>query len=78
MKKTATLLAGLVGIAALGVLPLQAAGPDDEKQAAKKAEPVIGEIAPDFVLLDLEGKEHKLSEYAAECKIVVLEWFNPE
>ncbi|MCC6285940.1 MAG: thioredoxin family protein [Phycisphaerales bacterium] len=78
MKKTASLLAGLVGIAALGVLPLQAAGPEDQAQVEKKVEPVIGEIAPDFVLLDLEGKEHKLSEYAAEGKIVVLEWFNPE
>ena len=34
----------------------------------------IGEVAPDFVLKNFEGKEVKLSDY--QGKIVVLEWFN--
>ncbi len=38
----------------------------------------IGEMAPDFALIDLNGERHQLSEYTAEGKIVVLEWFNPE
>ncbi len=36
----------------------------------------IGEKAPDFSLMDSEGKTRKLSEYLG--KIVVLEWTNPE
>ncbi|HOJ38603.1 MAG TPA: thioredoxin family protein [Ignavibacteriales bacterium] len=34
----------------------------------------INSPAPDFTLLDINGKEHKLSEYKG--KIVVLEWIN--
>ncbi len=45
-----------------------AAGPADHAK--------VGEKAPDFTLTDLSGKEHKLSEYTADGKIVVLEWFN--
>ncbi len=37
----------------------------------------IGDPAPDFTLVDLEGTEHTLSQYTAEGSIVVLEWFNP-
>ena len=46
---------------------------------AKTAEPMkatIGKKAPDFELVDLDGKKHKLSSYAG--KIVVLEWYNPD
>ncbi len=35
----------------------------------------IGQPAPDFELLDLEGRHHKLSSYRG--KMIVLEWFNP-
>jgi peroxiredoxin len=38
---------------------------------------VIGEPAPDFTLVDMAGKTHRLSDYTKEGKIVVLEWFNP-
>lgn len=38
----------------------------------------VGELAPDFALIDLEGNRHQLSEYTEAGKIVVLEWFNPE
>lgn len=43
--------------------------------AAALAAPV-GQPAPDFTLTDLDGKEHKLSDYRG--KTVVLEWFNPD
>jgi len=54
-----------------------------EKQPAEDPQPEpgsahVGEAAPDFALMDLEGNRHQLSEYLAEGKIVVLEWFNPE
>ena len=39
--------------------------------------PKVGEKAPDFKLADLEGTDHKLSNYAEQGKVVVLEWFNP-
>lgn len=40
-----------------------------------KAKAEIGKPAPDFVLKDLDGKEHKLSSFKG--KNVVLEWFDP-
>ncbi|HQR30117.1 MAG TPA: thioredoxin family protein [Anaeromyxobacteraceae bacterium] len=40
------------------------------------AEPArLAQPAPDFTLVDLDGKTHKLSDYRG--RIVVLEWFNP-
>jgi len=36
----------------------------------------IGEPAPDFVLSDIGGQTHRLSDY--KNQIVVLEWVNPE
>jgi len=48
-----------------------------DKAGKAQAEAVVGESAPDFTLVDLEGDEHTLSEYTKDGKIVVLEWFNP-
>lgn len=45
-------------------------------EQAKPAE--IGAKAPDFTLVDTDGKEHTLSEYTKQGKTVVLEWFSPE
>jgi len=45
----------------------------------EQAKPIeIGAQAPDFTLTDVNGKEHKLSDYTAEGKTVVLEWFSPD
>jgi peroxiredoxin len=38
----------------------------------------IDKPAPEFVLKDTSGKTHKLSDYTAAGKLVVLEWFNPD
>ncbi len=38
------------------------------------AEAVVGQPAPDFSLVDTQGKQHALSDYAG--KTVVLEWVN--
>lgn len=38
----------------------------------------VGAQAPDFTLADLTGKEHTLSDFTKDGKVVVLEWFNPE
>jgi hypothetical protein len=55
-----------------------AAPPSEAKTAtssavAERAE--VGKPAPDFTLVDVDGKSHALHDYRG--KIVVLEWFNP-
>jgi peroxiredoxin len=45
-------------------------------QDSKPAE--IGAKAPDFTLVDINGKKHTLSDYTAKGHTVVLEWFNPD
>jgi peroxiredoxin len=37
----------------------------------------VGQAAADFALPDTDGQTHRLSEYLAEGKTVVLEWFSP-
>lgn len=44
--------------------------------ALSYAEVKIGELAPDFTLIDSNKKQRSLSEF--EGKYIVLEWFNPE
>lgn len=49
------------------------------RPSVPKAPPIgaqIGQPAPDFELLDLDGKKFRLA--ALKGKVVVLEWFNPE
>ena len=46
--------------------------------AIEQAPAEIGAKAPDFTLTDIDGKKHTLSDYTAEGKTVVLEWFSPE
>lgn len=48
-----------------------------EKDKAADTAAKVGEKAPDFTLKDTDGKEHRLSDYTKDGKIVVLEWFNP-
>jgi len=68
IRKTAAMLSA----ACLAFVAI-AAGPGHDHAAKVK----VGEKAPDFKLADLEGNQHKLSTYAKDGKIVVLEWFNP-
>jgi peroxiredoxin len=63
-RSIATLAAACVAMVAV------AAGPDHAHQAK------VGEKAPDFTLTALDGKEHTLSDFSKDGKIVVLEWFN--
>lgn len=71
---------GVVGgmLAAIGaaamIVPTAIGGPDHAEHAAAS----IGQKAPDFALQDHNGKTHKLSDYTADGKVVVLEWFNPK
>lgn len=57
----------LVGIAALAL------SQETNKEAAT-ASVAIDQPAPDFALKDIDGKEHKLSDFKG--KYVVLEWVN--
>ena len=49
------------------------ARPAAADKPAAKAE--VGQPAPDFTLVDLDGKKHSLAQYKG--KVVVLEWFSP-
>lgn len=75
MKKSTKLgFAGLfaAGVAALGMSVATAAQSTDAK--AK-----VGEKAPDFTLSAMQDdKQHTLSDYTKDGKIVVLEWFAPD
>jgi AhpC/TSA family len=42
---------------------------------AARSAVTVGEPAPDFTLVDLNGQSHRLSEYRG--KTVILEWTNP-
>lgn len=44
--------------------------------ATASAQVEVGAPAPDFTLIDIDGKTHTLSDYRG--KTVVLEWVNPE
>jgi hypothetical protein len=44
--------------------------------ATASAQVEVGAPAPDFTLIDIDGKTHTLSDYRG--KMVVLEWVNPE
>lgn len=66
MKRRITAIIGAICVTAA----VAVAGDHDHKHAK------VGEAAPDFTLPDLDGKEHKLSQYKG--KYVVLEWTNPD
>lgn len=59
----------------------KAAAPDAAKSTSTapmadgKLMAKVGELAPNFAMKDLDGKEHTLAQYKG--KIVVLEWFSP-
>ncbi len=46
--------------------------------SAPEAKAKIGQPAPGFTLVDVEGVEHTLSDYTEQGQTVVLEWFNPD
>ncbi len=50
-----------------------ATGSENEPEVA-----TLGMLAPDFSLTDVDGNQHRLSDYTRDGKLVVLEWFNPD
>ena len=48
-----------------------------QRAAAQGMDVQPGTSGYDFTLMDLEGNSHNLTDYTADGKIVVLEWFNP-
>ena len=63
--------------AQLGTRPIETpkeSTPKESNTAKEKKTAEVGEKAPDFALVDQNGKTHTLQEY--EGKVVVLEWFN--
>lgn len=82
MKTMKTLLAAAATAAAaltIAFTPTSAvAGPEHDHSHGHAKIAKVGEHAPNFTLTDLDGKEHTLSDYTAQGKTVVLEWFNPD
>lgn len=75
LTKRTSVLAGIAAVAAIGVAALTSTvTADHHNQSGAKAK--VGERAPDFTLTDVSGQQHTLSSFAADGKIVVLEWFN--
>jgi peroxiredoxin len=78
---TKGLFAGAATLAIVGLAtltgPAAFAGKDAHGKSAHKDTAKVGEKAPDFTLTDIKGNSHTLSDYTADGKIVVLEWFNP-
>ena len=77
MKRVLFTLAATVAVAGAAV-----AGPGHDHDHANPLvhapeQVEVGKLAPDFTLVDTDGNEHTLSDYVADGKIVVLEWFNP-
>lgn len=73
----ATLGIGTLAVGLLSVADGQIRQRERSPDKAAKATAKIGEKAPDFTLEDTTGESHTLSDYTADGKIVVLEWFNP-
>jgi cytochrome oxidase Cu insertion factor (SCO1/SenC/PrrC family) len=68
------LAAGSSGL--LTTRPAQAAetAPAAAKAAPRTETELLGQSAPQFTLVDFDGKEHSLADFAG--KVVVLDWFN--
>lgn len=70
--------AAVIAGAQVGSQPAPERNVEQIVESMKKAEKAsIDNAAPDFTLVDTTGKEHRLSDYVAAGKTVVLEWFNP-
>jgi peroxiredoxin len=73
-----------LGVLTAGVLAVGSQAKDEAKTTEAKMEvkteatttAEVGKKAPDFTLVDIDGKTHSLSDYAG--KVVILEWFNPD
>ena len=65
--------AALFALSATVTGAMMGAGTVDQSGPAE-----VGAKAPDFTLVDINGKEHTLSDYTEKGHTVVLEWFNPD
>lgn len=57
---------------------MMGAGNAAESNESAAAALSIGDTAPDFTLVDLNGVSHTLSDYTSAGNTVVLEWFSPQ
>lgn len=80
--RSARTTGSLITIVVLGVsiaLSMGCSKNEEEWERMRSASVAeVGEPAPDFVLTDLKGVEHRLSDYISKGRVVVLEWFNPD
>ncbi len=62
-------------LALLAAAPTAAIAGDNAAKSEPAATATVGQKAPDFTLVDQDGKKHTLAQYKG--KTVVLEWTNP-
>ena len=62
----------LMAVAAMGLVAAGGQAGDNGSQPV-----ALGAVVPDFELTDQAGESHRLGDYLANEKGVVLEWFNP-
>ncbi|GJM18897.1 MAG: thioredoxin family protein [Phycisphaeraceae bacterium] len=70
-----------VALLATGAMVAATAGPEGHSHADRAPDKAkVGHAAPNFTLLDLDGKDVVLKDVLAmdDTNAVVLEWFNPE
>ncbi len=77
MIRTAKLSRWFAGAAAVAAAAVMAGFTTAEPMSKAPVKAEVNEKAPDFVLTDLSGNEHRLSDYTNKGHVVVLEWFNP-
>lgn len=65
----------LLALSAVCVSTVSSWGGVTHRAEMLRDEPQVGQKAPDFSLVDLDGRTHVLGDYKG--RIVVLEWFNP-
>jgi len=73
--KRTQIFAGVIALVGLGAMMLGAGASEKKTELGSPAQ--VGQQAPDFTLVDLEGNKHTLAEYTAKGQTVVLEWFSP-
>jgi peroxiredoxin len=79
-----TSLAAAITLAAGAALTIGVTGvsasPEQAPHSASAEHAIVGQVAPDFTLTDINGVQYTLSAVLAEDGVsaVVLEWFNPD
>jgi cytochrome c biogenesis protein CcmG, thiol:disulfide interchange protein DsbE len=68
VKHRSAIIAGIVGVAVLGLVAIFAFSPDRAERAA--ASPVVGQLAPELTGTTIDGSEFDIDEHRGEWVVV--------